>query len=244
MDHNDNELLRPNFHLSAQTLSLSRSTWHALVSSAQYATSLPYRCSNIKALLNQTPSIPQSTEATECAGKKSLFLEGYSTWSISPPGKISNHTCELPPVKKTLSRKVYIGQSRPSTCNFSEDDVPEWTGYQPIPEPVGNYLSVFVLGWSYVLSARLIELRRTTIKDKGILSSTLKLMISLKFNGGQQYLPGGGWQATLARDGNEYYAPWECHLTSSLFRLHHRAQIPASLSTLKPPSAAEAQQSS
>ncbi|KAB8206000.1 hypothetical protein BDV34DRAFT_234945 [Aspergillus parasiticus] len=55
---------------------------------------------------------------------------------------------------------------------------------------------------------------------------------------------GRGWQATLTRDGKEYYSPWECHLNSGPFRLHHRAQLPPSISSLKtePPSSAQAQE--
>ncbi|KOS39506.1 hypothetical protein ACN38_g9653 [Penicillium nordicum] len=46
-------------------------------------------------------------------------------------------------------------------------------------------------------------------------------------------------EATLARDGKEYYPPCECHLDSSTFRLRHCAQIPSSISS-EPPSAEEA----
>jgi hypothetical protein len=51
---------------------------------------------------------------------------------------------------------------------------------------------------------------------------------------------GRGWEATLARDGKQYYPPWECHLDSSLFRLRHCGHIPSSSYALEPPSAAEA----
>ncbi|KAJ5932552.1 hypothetical protein N7516_007041 [Penicillium verrucosum] len=52
---------------------------------------------------------------------------------------------------------------------------------------------------------------------------------------------GRGWEATLTRDGKEYYPPWECHLDSSTFRLRHCAQIPSSISiSSETPSAEEA----
>ena len=66
--------------------------------------------------------------------------------------KLSTH-CELPPIKKISPRKVFIGESHPNTCTLSAEYMPERTGFQPLLEPVGNYLCVFVLGWSYVLSA-------------------------------------------------------------------------------------------
>ena len=116
MDPNSHDLLRPGSLLSSQTLTHSQSKWRASLSLAQSATNLPYSCSNVKALLNKTPSIPQGTEAAECAGKNSLSLEGYSKWSVLPADKSSRSTCELPPFKKNLSRNVCIANSRPKTC--------------------------------------------------------------------------------------------------------------------------------
>lgn len=39
----------------------------------------------------------------------------------------------------------------------------------------GNHLSVFVLGWSYVISAHLIELRRTSSKDHILYTKSLAI---------------------------------------------------------------------
>ncbi|CDM28990.1 unnamed protein product [Penicillium roqueforti FM164] len=52
---------------------------------------------------------------------------------------------------------------------------------------------------------------------------------------------GRGWEETLARISKHYYPPWECHLNSSSFKLHHCAEMSCSIST-EPPSAAEAQE--
>lgn len=256
------DLLRPNFLLAFKTLTRSQSTWQTLLSSVQSGTDLPYPCCNVKALLNKTPSIPQSIEVTECSGTKSLSLEGYSRWSVSPAYKLPSHTCELPPIKTTLSRKVYIGESRPKTCSLSAEYISEWTGFQPLSEPMSNYLSVFVLGWSYILSARLIEIRRKTAHDKVVYTynqtqwdrpdgdqagNHFDLDIGSDSYAEVQWwaavlAEGCGWEATLARDGREYYPPWECHLNNSPFRLRHCAQMPSSIATIEPPSSAEAQQ--
>jgi hypothetical protein len=117
MDPN-NDLLRPGFHLSSKSLNHSRSKWHALLSSTQSTTNLPYFCSNVKVLLNKTPSIPQSTEVAECARKNSLSLEGYSKWSVAPADKTSRGTCDLPPLKKNYP-EMFVLQiliRRHATC--------------------------------------------------------------------------------------------------------------------------------
>lgn len=253
MDQED--LLRPDPLLSSRILTRSQSTWQALLFSTQSMTNLPYSCGNIKALLNKIPSIPQSAEATEFVGTNSLYLEGYSNWAVSP-----DHTCELPPIKKTLPRKVYIGESRPGICSLSGDFIPEWTGFQLLPKRSGNYLSVFVLGWSYILSARLIELRQKTTKDK-VVYTDIKARwdmddddhITQHFDldiGSDNFaearwwaavLAGGcGWHGILARNGKEYYPPWECHLNGSPFRIHHYAKVSSTISVIEPPSSAEA----
>lgn len=259
MDPN-HDLLRPDFLLSSETLTHSRTKWHALLSSSHPATNLPHSCSNVKILLNKTPSVPEYPEATECARKNHLSLEGYSKWSVLPADKPSRHTCELPPFKRNLSRQVCIANSRPKTCTLSADYIRDWTGFQPLQEPVGNYLCVFVLGWSYILSARMVELRRTTTDDKVVYTNNHAQWGRLQGTEASTYLDldigsndvaevrwwaailaeGHGWKATLTRDGKQYYPPWECHLDSSLFRLWHCAHIPPSTSVFEPPSAADA----
>lgn len=267
MDGSNHDLLRPDIHRATDVVSHSKSTWNALLSSAQSATALPHPCSNIKALLNKTPSIPEPVDAADCFGTNSLYIEGYATWSVSPVDRSS--ACGLPPRKKTGSRTVYIGGCRPSTCDLSAEYVSEWNAFYPLLNPVSNYLGIFVLGWSYILSARLIEIRRSTMKDMVIYTDSKAQWdchIQSQTDGplpDNSYIidigthdlaevrwwaailaEGRGWQATLVRDGKEYYPLWECHLNSSQFRLHHCAKLPPSISTLKlePPSSTQAQE--
>ena len=58
--------------------------------------------------------------------------------------------------------------ARPVFCNISDEFLPAWIGFEHLPNYAsgGNYLTAFVLGWSYILSARLIELRKKTEDDK------------------------------------------------------------------------------
>lgn len=168
MSHIEDDPLRPTELSSHQVSTFSRSTWRALLSSARSLTHLPHCCSDIKSLLNQTPSLPGSHEVIETIGRDSVFLKGYSTWTVSPINNTSNPICELPPTKQTLPRKVYVGESCPGTCSLANDYLSDWPGLQPLLRPAGNYLAVFVLGWSYVFSAQLIELCGRTAKDKVI----------------------------------------------------------------------------
>ncbi|KAJ5922904.1 hypothetical protein N7516_010607 [Penicillium verrucosum] len=232
------DLLRPQELASFQVSALSQSTWQALLPSAGSSTHLPYRCSSIKSLLNQTPSIPETTQVIEGVEKDSIFLEGYATWTVSPPNKRLNHNCDLPSIKKTSPRKVYIGESCPAVCNLSNVYLSGWPGLQQLTNSAGNYLAMFVLGWSYILSVRLIELRRRTTEDRVVYTDDMaQWNPAHDANSGDYFeldiggdsvaevrwwaaiLAGGrGWQATLTRGSEAYFPPWECHLNSDAFR--------------------------
>lgn len=198
---------------------------------------------------------------------KLLIAAHYSSRAIQP-GFVSsnkralNHDCDLPPIKKTLARKVYIGESHPGICSLSNDYFYGWPGLQPLPGPAGNCIAVFVLGWSYILSARLIELRRKTTEDKVVYTDDIA-----HWNPGLEndkdgcfeldigcdniaevrwwaaILVGGrGWQATLSRGDETYFAPWEYHLDSSPFKLRHYAELSSPVPNLEPPTSSESQE--
>jgi hypothetical protein len=122
---------------------------------------------------------------------------------------------------------------------------------------------VFVLGWSYILSAKLIELRGRTSEDKVVYTDDMAQWNIGHENTGEYIeldtgcesvaearwwaaiLAGGrGWQATLTRGSEAYFPPWECHLNSNSFRIRHHTELQtqSSFPTLAPPSSAIAQQ--
>ncbi|KAL2859494.1 hypothetical protein BJX68DRAFT_276784 [Aspergillus pseudodeflectus] len=156
------------------------------------------------------------------------------------------------------SFKVYIGVSQPATCRLSADFA-KWTGFDHLPMSSGNYLSILALGWSYILAARLIELRQRTADDRVFytgnwaLPATLddsRSCFSVNLNGcdpaeaqwwAALLAPEHGWHAILKRDGKSYYPPWECHLGDpGLFKLKHDAPLHIS-KDIHPPLSNEAQ---
>lgn len=160
-----NDLLRPNPQQSSRTFAHSQQAWSSLRSLARPTTQFPQSCSNINTLLHKTPSIPDSSGIAETVDGSTLYLEGYSQWNIS---SAENSTCDLASTKRSCTQKVPIGVAKPTLCRISDEFPPDWTGFDNLPQTkaIGNYLSAFILGWSYVLSARLVELRTETGKDK------------------------------------------------------------------------------
>jgi hypothetical protein len=203
--------------------------------------------------LHRTPSIQAFPEFLESTDRSSLALEGYTEWSLS-----SDNDCGLGPTKKNSTRRVYIGVSQPATCRLSAD-FGNWTGFNYLPVSSGNYLSILALGWSYVLSIRLIELRQKTADDGVFYTGNWALLgtlddspscFSLDLDGYEfaeaqwwaaLLAPGRGWQAILKRDCKSYNPSWECHLSeTNFFRLDYNAPISFSKDA-SPPSSNEAQ---
>ncbi|KAB8266162.1 hypothetical protein BDV32DRAFT_156218 [Aspergillus pseudonomiae] len=200
MPNDDSDLLRPDFHFSNEVLTRSRSTWSAVASAAQSATNLPSACCNVKAFLNKTPSIPESSGATDRIGSNSLYTQGYVSWSVTPTG----------------SQDVYIGESKPSTCNLSSEYIPEWSGFHPLPDPVSNYL------------AAQCDCHEQDQTDTPITDGSYIIDI-----GTDDFAEVQWWAAILAEGRG-----------CSPFRLHHRAHLPSAISpiNLEPLSSAQAQE--
>lgn len=96
----------------------------------------------------------------------------------------------------------------------------------------GNYVCALVLGWSYILSARLVELRKNAEDDCITYTEAKATWCCHEANIPDEnfsipignvdanvcrwraaILAGGcGWQATLNRSGRPFYPPWSCHL--------------------------------
>ncbi|EFE44572.1 hypothetical protein TRV_00638 [Trichophyton verrucosum HKI 0517] len=256
----EGDLLRPASRDSAKILDYSYNTWHQLLWSAEAKAQLPDACSSIRALLHSTPAIPDTSKISEFAEDHSLFLEGYSIWSIN-----STSPCSLTTeTKKARPQTIRIGVLKPTFCSLSENFLPEWPGFEALPDASGsNFLSVFVLGWSYVLSTRLIELRGNQ-HDQAQYTNNIAIMANrsggLNLNTGYE-LPigdataqesrwwaailsnGCGWLATLTRQDKEYYAPWSCHLKDGgkpFTIIHDKSELIIS-SERDPPSSAQAQ---
>ncbi|KAL2808626.1 hypothetical protein BJX63DRAFT_408643 [Aspergillus granulosus] len=245
------DTLRPSFLQSFKCLIHSRLIWRALF--LQNQPTIPVSCSEVKRLLHRSPSIQESPEILEYTDRNSLYLEGYSEWSL-----LSDNNCVLGATKKNATQRVYIGVSQPATCRLSTDFA-KWSGFDHLPASSGNYLCILALGWSYILATRLIELRQRTADDgvfytgNWALQDTLddsRSCFSLDLNGcdtaeaqwwAALLAPGHGWQAILKRDGKNYYPPWECHLGDpSLFKLKHHAPLYFS-KDIPPPSSNKAQ---
>ncbi|KAM5470373.1 hypothetical protein MferCBS49748_002546 [Microsporum ferrugineum] len=253
------DLLRPSPQESANVLDYSHNKWQSLLSSAQGTAQFPDSCGNIKALLRRIPAIPDASSVAETVEKHALSLEGYSIWNIQ-----STVACHLTSEsKRSRPQNIRIGQLKPTLCSLSNEFLPEWTGFGGLTHipPAGNYLCVFVLGWSYVLSTNLVELRgnendRTYYTDT---RATVLENLDKSFSDNHYILSignaderesrwwtailanGCGWRATLTRLEAEYCSPWACHLKDDEFFTIQHDKLTFNLSSnINPPSSNQA----
>lgn len=163
--------------------------------------------------------------------------------------------------KRTNGRRIIIRLPQPTFCRLSNEILPSWTGFDGAPNssPTGSYLCALVLGWSYVLSARLVEQRKHGDEDKVLSYTDNRATASAQNSTALNHrflLPVGdaderelrwwtavlakgcGWRATLTRLNKEYLSPWACHLNedTSFTLLHGNAgSTSTSTGSLNPP---------
>jgi hypothetical protein len=160
------DCLRPSARESNKTINSSRRLWHTLLTSSRSKNYFPQSCVNVNRLLQQTPSIPAG-RIDEISQELSLSLSGFSRWQVD-----SINTCELSSeMKSSRLQKVVIGLRQPNFCAVSQDFLSTWVGFKSLHGiglngNNGNYIFALVLGWSYIFSTRLVELRKRTAEDK------------------------------------------------------------------------------
>ncbi|EXJ90332.1 hypothetical protein A1O1_03431 [Capronia coronata CBS 617.96] len=257
------DLVRPTPKQASRVLRKSRRTWGGLLGQARSASGLPISCANINSLLHNTPALPSSAEVEEVVFRdKWVELGGFGVWGLG------STRCDLAGEVRNSSRtRVVIATRQPQYCTLSEEFGSNWTGFGGVrgKGSTGNYLSALVLGWSYVLSACLVELRRTSDSDTVLYTEAKALLLSdakpvAESNGfvvpigsadaaacrwwAAILAAGCGWQAVLHRSDYDYYPAWSCHLDDrEQFKIHLDQPVDLSaFASACPPSSAQALQ--
>lgn len=127
--------------------------------------------------LKQKPCILAGADILQASNGCSLVIEGFATWDISANHE-PNSPCNVDRVKETPSGKVSIGEVTPRTCRLSNEALSEWPGLRSGPKSSRNYLALFVLSWSCIVSKCLIELRRRTSADLAIYTDTMATLVT------------------------------------------------------------------
>ncbi|KAF2012283.1 hypothetical protein BU24DRAFT_465839 [Aaosphaeria arxii CBS 175.79] len=148
---------QPSAKQRFETLAKSQIYWRKVLKSAKSELNLPSSCFHVHALLNKTPSIPCVQSVPDIADY-TLELEGFAEWNIS-----SQSGCSLDSsTKQSRSQKAVIGIDEPNFCKLGA--APATNELDPCFP--ANFLAILSLGWSYIFSSKLCELRGKTAADR------------------------------------------------------------------------------
>ena len=158
---------------------------------------------------------------------KILYAEGSSTWKIT-----GEPSCDISEREVTTEGSLWIGTQTPISCQFIGGCFRQWIGMEKEGHSQ-SYLGILALGWSYILSARLVE----TLENGAILTYTGSTAEG--FQPGPEtasactvdigcvdpnvarwwaaiLAPNQGWKAVISQqEDGDYLSPWSTSLESS-----------------------------
>ncbi|EGD94335.1 hypothetical protein TESG_01855 [Trichophyton tonsurans CBS 112818] len=193
-------------------------TWTRLLARAQLEPGLPKICFHIQPALRNTPPLIHDLDL-KCEYNR-LYAAGTSIWETS------RGQCKISRVEKGLTLPVSI--DNPTQLALSQNQEPtyhKWFNHGD------NHLSVLISAWSYIFSARWVELMpgaemiyTGSHAEFGGLSAgdeRTKVMVDVgdvDDDAARWWAavlsPGEGWQASLTWEGAIVRSPWSTALES------------------------------
>ena len=224
-----NDQLQPSQEELEIATTQARNYWHGAAEDAMSHKISP-RHFNLQDMLKKVPAIPERLGRIYAyptgSNKKGMFIEASSSWHVS-----SHDDCGIDAKKRIIRTDVQIGTQEPTRYRLDGCCFCIWP--QAGKQNATNYLGILVLGWSYVLSARLVEMQG---RGGAAVSYTDSMAAGYSINAEDQYPPSTpifvghvdqavarwwaailaphqGWIATVSRAGHEtYQAPWAVFL--------------------------------
>ncbi|KAJ5718277.1 hypothetical protein N7488_003923 [Penicillium malachiteum] len=255
---------RPSNEKFNQVLQHSFKTWSSYLDTTK--NQLPRHSIDLRPLINQTPPFLGDDFASsdlnepvsffcEETQNGNLYINCQSTW------RTTKGDCDLPPI--TMPKKLTLGNGKKLSIKLSEDAAfSDWPGVQGLSGyDEGNYLSVLFLAWSYIFSARWVELLDHSADHECHLAytaNTIQAVEDSKLQRDQQNFDidigddacgeeifwwhailGSGWEASTKYTNQVFLSPWSVSTTGVKFTLarygglHAGPSLPKSETALK-----------
>ncbi|KAJ5560948.1 hypothetical protein N7535_009145 [Penicillium sp. DV-2018c] len=237
----DNETLQPTHVQLDIATNQARTYWHQLAEEviADHEDGVLLGSGVLRNLLCRVPCIPpQPLAVNEVLSSdtttKSVLAAASSTMRVVEPGG-----CEVGGKSKEHRATLLIGIQTPTACRFSGDTFGQWRTTGTAKPKSSNYIAILSLAWSYILSARLLELQNqdggelvytnSTANPRGINvvdideskrsdSQVIEIDIGdVDINVARWWMailgPNQGWKAVFTkRNDDVYMAPWSTDL--------------------------------
>lgn len=187
------------------------------------------------AVARDHPTLPRTLDLEY--DNEGIFATGLSTWTSVR----ANCTSKLPSFQQRL--RVKVAAEQPNLLSISKNGEKKELCAQ-FAERDSSYLSVLVLAWSYILSARWTEtlpesctIKYTQAKPAHILGTdehsvgkdTIEILLAdAELEEVRWWVavlaPGQGWKAQMGSHETEYMSPWSVNLQANCgFALRHAA---------------------
>ncbi|EGC46187.1 conserved hypothetical protein [Histoplasma capsulatum var. duboisii H88] len=213
------DVVRPSTEKSRTVYEQGFCIWTTLHTRARQEPSLPQTCFQIQDTFRQLPPLIHDLDL-KCE-YNCLYATGTSIWGTS------QGQCKIPPVEKRLELPVSINHSTRLALSESLEPI-----YQKWFNREENHLSVLILAWSYIFSARWVELmpgaeltytekhaeysnnkedeQTQVIVDVGDVDDDAARWWAVVLS------PGEGWQAYLIWEQARFQSPWSTALETQM----------------------------
>ncbi|EER25739.1 hypothetical protein CPC735_041830 [Coccidioides posadasii C735 delta SOWgp] len=227
---NDHDQLQPTPQQLEIATERSRDYWYHLTAMAisRHRTGIPPTLTSLRNILNRVPAISTRQGKTMIlhlgsSPSETLCIQTSSVWHVTGTAK-----CGLVGKKREIPGLLHIGSRTPIPCGFSGESFRQWPSISGEGNRAPSYLGILALGWSYILSARLLELQvdnsemaYTDSKPTRIrqgkshdCSSPVTIDIGKVDEDVARWwcailAPGQGWKAIISRQmDQEFVTPW------------------------------------
>ncbi|KAM5434694.1 hypothetical protein MferCBS31731_006640 [Microsporum ferrugineum] len=209
------DAVRPSPEISRAVYEQGFCTWARLHARARGEPSLPKICFHIQPAVRNLPPLVHDLDIKykyNC-----LYATGTSIWETS------RGQCKTPRVEKGLQLPVSI--NHPTQLALSKSLEPT---YQKLFNNEDNHLSVLILAWSYIFSARWVELmagaeliytEKHAEYSNNIGNEQAEIIVDVGDidNDAARWWaavlsPDEGWQAYLTREREKFRSPWSTTL--------------------------------
>ncbi|PYH75061.1 uncharacterized protein BO88DRAFT_460983 [Aspergillus vadensis CBS 113365] len=230
----DNNVLQLEEQQLQDALEKSREYWYQIATFAFHlrGSGLSSEFTNPRLALHRIPKLQARSERLPVRPYgmtpiRSLCCEASSVWTLS-----ADQDCGKLKKQKSHLTFVQVGTAAATSFSFTEGAFSLWNGMSEEHSNVPNYLGILALGWCYVLSAQLVEMRgeessmqytqcQTGYSNESLPDSSQVYVIdvgevdeSVARWWSAILAPNEGWKATVKQTPQgEFLAPWSVSRT-------------------------------
>ena len=156
----DDDQLQPTQQQLGNAIAKARTYWHCVAEQAisQHRSGILLHHVNLQSMLGRVPAIPTRPgyicTYSMSSTKKAMFIKASSTWRVT-----ANDGCGIDGKERTTQADLQIGIQEPTEYRLTGDCFCRWPQVENQRQDTTNYLGLLTLGWSYILSARLVEMQ-------------------------------------------------------------------------------------